>query len=208
MLSLIKSFGFALEGIVDALVLERNFRIEWLAGLMVFLLASLFDFGLWETAILVLLVFLVLSLELLNTAIEKICDSSGIAFSENKKRAKDYGAASVLLTAIAAAIIFFGILDNQAETLFIHVMKHGEAYFLLASIFVFNTPMCFKKVGFWPFLSAFIGIFMTIFFFVQFSHRPFFIILAGIFQMVLIISYLRLFFFLPQIKKSTEAAHE
>lgn len=72
-------------------------------------------FAFWQDAILFLLVFLVLSLELLNSAVEKMCDFSGKEFNVHKKMAKDFAAASVLLVSFMAAFIFCMFVAKEAQ---------------------------------------------------------------------------------------------
>lgn len=87
---------------------ERNFQIEVLAlilnlGLIVFLKLAPND-----AAIILLTCFAVLSAEILNTAIEKVCDMVQPEYDERVKFIKDISAGAVLILAIAA--VFVGIL--------------------------------------------------------------------------------------------------
>ncbi len=103
-----KSFFNAFRGISLMLRSERNFQIEILAlvinlGLIVFLKLTPTD-----AAIVLLTCFSVLSTEILNTAIEKICDIVQPEYDERVKFIKDISAGAVLILSIAA--VFVGIL--------------------------------------------------------------------------------------------------
>lgn len=84
---------------------ERSFIIQLFFGLSVILAGILFHILKSEWIIIILTVALVLSLEALNTAIEKVCDRF---LSENDtlvKNIKDSAAAAVLIISIASVII-------------------------------------------------------------------------------------------------------
>lgn len=102
----INSFGYAFEGLIHALKEGRNFRIQALVGVLVLLLAWIFNFTRFEWAILLVTISIVLTAELLNTVIELLVD---IAVREKilpkAKIAKDVAAASVLLISIFALIV-------------------------------------------------------------------------------------------------------
>lgn len=68
--SLLRSFGFALDGISYLIRTQRNARIEVAIGIVVLALAAWLRVTAIEGAVLVLTIALVLALEALNTAIE------------------------------------------------------------------------------------------------------------------------------------------
>jgi diacylglycerol kinase (ATP) len=92
-----RAFGWSLNGLRAAWRHEASFRLES------YLIAILFPLGLWigrgpfEKAILCGSLVLVLSAELLNSAIEAIVDKASPEFHELAGRAKDMGSAAVLL---------------------------------------------------------------------------------------------------------------
>lgn len=93
---------------------------------------AFFYFASWQDAILVLLIFLSLALELFNSALENICDMSGTVFNHHKKRAKDFAAASVLLISFAAAFIFAIFVSENPQN-FNYIPLTG-AFIAIASI--------------------------------------------------------------------------
>jgi diacylglycerol kinase (ATP) len=92
-----KAFGWSMQGLRAAWRHEASFRLE------AWLFAIFFPLGLWlgngpiEKSILCASLVLVLSAELLNSAIEAIVDKASPEFHELAGRAKDMGSAAVLL---------------------------------------------------------------------------------------------------------------
>ncbi|MCA0147561.1 MULTISPECIES: diacylglycerol kinase family protein [Rossellomorea] len=101
----LKSFGYAAEGMKSVWATEQNFRIHSFVGIVVFLLAYLLSVSAMEWVILIILVFSVLALETMNTAIEKAVDLTTEGYHPLAKAAKDLASASVLLFAICTAIV-------------------------------------------------------------------------------------------------------
>ena len=102
----VNSFKYAFSGLFHALKEGRNFRIQVMVGLLVIILAWIFNFTRFEWSILLITISLVLTAELLNTVIELVVD---LAVKERilpkAKIAKDVSAASVLLISIFALIV-------------------------------------------------------------------------------------------------------
>lgn len=87
---------------------ERNFQLEVFALLInIFLIVSL-KLSSLDAALIYIVCFAVLSVEILNTAIEKICDIINPEFDERIKFIKDIAAGAVLLLAFCSVIV--GIL--------------------------------------------------------------------------------------------------
>ena len=102
---LYKSFGYAFEGIFTGIKKERNMKIHCLTMLCVVAAGFVFRISVSEWCICLILFGMILSLELVNTAMEAVVD---LVTKEKKplaKIAKDTAAGAVLVSAIAAAII-------------------------------------------------------------------------------------------------------
>ena len=100
-----KSFGYAFEGIWTGIRKERNMRIHCLAVILVTAAGTFFGLSAAEWCICFLLFGMVISLELVNTAVEAVVD---LVTEEKKplaKIAKDTAAGAVLFTAVMAVII-------------------------------------------------------------------------------------------------------
>lgn len=103
--SIMKSFFHAFEGIYNTFKSERNMKIHILIMTLVIICGFIFHITKTEWLICILLFAGVLSLEIINTAIEAIVDLVSPEFHPLAKVAKDAAAGAVLISAIAAAII-------------------------------------------------------------------------------------------------------
>ncbi len=102
MKGVVRSFAYAWEGVRYAWQVQRNFRIEVYLGLLALLLALWLGVALTPV---LLLLGLVLSLELLNTALEALTDLASPVYHPLAKRAKDTAAAAVLLASLVAFLV-------------------------------------------------------------------------------------------------------
>ena len=108
-----QSFANAFRGIAYALKHERNMKIHLFATVAVITLAFVLEVSRGEFAVLVLTCALVMSLELVNTAIERLADKVSPEYSLIVKAAKDCAAGAVLIAAIAAVVIGVLILSES-----------------------------------------------------------------------------------------------
>ena len=99
-----KSFVYAWKGIQLSLK-QRNFKIQITLGLLSVILGFLFKIYWSEWCIILICVGAVLTLEMLNTAIELLVDLVSPGFNEKAGRIKDLAAGAVLITSIFSAII-------------------------------------------------------------------------------------------------------
>lgn len=102
---LAKSFYYAFVGIITCIKEERNMLIHFLITILVIIAGFVFKISLNEWIICIGLFGLVMSLELVNTAIEATVDICSPAINKKAKIAKDCAAGAVLISAIAALII-------------------------------------------------------------------------------------------------------
>lgn len=101
----ILSFKYAFEGLYAAFKEEPNLKFHFIFALLVITMAYYFQISIRDWIIIIIMIGLVLTLELTNTAIEAIVDSFTPEQHPRAKYAKDIGAAAVLITAITAAIV-------------------------------------------------------------------------------------------------------
>ena len=105
---LFKSFSYAWEGIWYALKNNQNLQIAFVGAFFVIIASIFFRVNPFEMGILGVTILVVISTEMINSAIEKMIDLITKEHRAEAKIAKDISAGMVLLTAIGAAII--GIL--------------------------------------------------------------------------------------------------
>lgn len=101
---LYKSFGYAFEGIFAGIRGERNMKIHCFAAVCVVVAGVLFHISVTEWCICLVLFGLILSLELVNTAIEAVVDLVTEDKKPLAKLAKDTAAGVVLIAAVMAAM--------------------------------------------------------------------------------------------------------
>lgn len=111
------SFKYAFAGLVNALKEEPNLKFHFLAGFLVVLLSLFLQISKPDWVIIIILIGLVVSVELTNTAIEAVVDQFVEKNHPGAKLAKDISAAAVLVSALTAAIV--GII------IFIPYIIHG-----------------------------------------------------------------------------------
>ncbi len=103
-----KSFGYALTGIWYALKSDQNLRIHFVVAYLVILASIYFHVNPFEMGILGVMILLVITTEMINTAIEKMVDLITKEHREEAKIAKDVSSGMVLVTAVGSVIV--GIL--------------------------------------------------------------------------------------------------
>ena len=105
MKSLIKSFVYAFDGIKFMLRQESNLWIHIVAALLVIILGVGLKINTYEWIAVVFAIALVITTEIINTGIERVCDKIEPDKDEQIKIIKDIGAGAVLISAIAAFAI-------------------------------------------------------------------------------------------------------
>lgn len=113
MIKFLKGFVYAGQGIVKALG-QRNFRFHLCAAaFVIFFAARFYSFTAEKWAILLLTCGSVLSLEAVNTAVEKLADSVTPEQNPLIKAAKDCAAGAVLISAVIAVVIGIILFWNR-----------------------------------------------------------------------------------------------
>ena len=105
MKKLIKSFKYAIEGIITGIKQERNMKIHIIIMILVIIFGIILKISKIEWIICIILFGFVISLELVNTAIENTVDLVTLEKKTKAKIAKDVAAGSVLVSAITSIII-------------------------------------------------------------------------------------------------------
>lgn len=96
--SLFKNTKYALDGLVYALKTEASFKLELLAGIFIFTAIYFIDVEFIYKLVLISTAFLVLIVELLNSAIENIVDLVTKEIHPLAKAAKDIGSTAVMFS--------------------------------------------------------------------------------------------------------------
>jgi diacylglycerol kinase len=117
--SLLRSFGFALEGVSYLIRTQRSAQIEIVIGVVVIAVAASLGINAIEWAVLVLAMALVLALEALNTAIELTVTLASPERHPLAKAAKDVAAAMVLIAAIGSVIVGVIVLGPRLASILV-----------------------------------------------------------------------------------------
>ncbi|HTY39496.1 MAG TPA: diacylglycerol kinase family protein [Candidatus Paceibacterota bacterium] len=108
---LIKSFGYALQGIWEAFS-ERNFTIQVLVGALAITVSFFVDISDVERLIIVLCAALVLGSEAMNSATERLLNFVSPGHNEDIRIIKDLMAASVFMFSSAAFVVGIWIFGH------------------------------------------------------------------------------------------------
>ncbi len=101
----LKSFKSAFCGIARAVCTEAHLRFHIVAALYVLVFSAFYSFTAAQTAVLIVLIALIIAAELVNTAIENVCDLVTKEQNPYIKNAKDMAAGAVLALSAGAAVI-------------------------------------------------------------------------------------------------------
>ncbi|PKF61503.1 diacylglycerol kinase [Psychromonas sp. psych-6C06] len=102
--------GYSLQGLKSAFKYEAAFRQELLLAATLIPVAFYLDVTYIERILLIAPIFLVLIIEIINSAIEAVVDRIGSEKHELSGRAKDQGSAAVLIALFLTAYIWIEIL--------------------------------------------------------------------------------------------------
>ena len=101
----IQSLQFAIRGIITFLRNETNGQIQLVAAIIVVTLGLVFQIDTKEWLVVVLCILMVVTLEMINTALEKLCDVVHPGYHPQIKIIKDIAAGAVLIAALGSIII-------------------------------------------------------------------------------------------------------
>lgn len=99
------SFKYAFNGLIDTYRTEQSVWIYIPVALLVILMGFLLKISNYEWMIVVLILGIILSLELINTALEAVVDLVTKEYKPLAKKAKDTVSAAVLVFAVASVIV-------------------------------------------------------------------------------------------------------
>ena len=113
-----KSFTYAFMGIIEALRTEQNLLFDFIYATITIVLGILLKLSIIEFAIVLLAIGLVISLEMVNTAIEYVVDMAMPEIHPLAKIGKDVAGGAVLVSAIMALIVGLLIYVPKVIALF------------------------------------------------------------------------------------------
>jgi diacylglycerol kinase (ATP) len=147
----IQSTNHAIEGILHAAKTQRHMRYHLYASLLVLVVSFMLGVSWTEFVVLVTLTIVVISVEMLNTAIEIITDILFKEYDQRAKIIKDTAAGAVLITALGAAIIGYVILFDPVREFFttgLSIAKHAEGDIAVVALVVLLITVVIMKAFF------------------------------------------------------------
>lgn len=122
----IKSFAHAFRGLLDAVAEESHLRFHLVSAVYVLLFAAIGKFSGIEWTVLIITVSLVISLELVNTSIEGLCDLYASEKNEKIRRIKDISAGAVLFSAISSVATAYFLFISSGKLLYAFSILHSN----------------------------------------------------------------------------------
>ena len=147
MRGLLKSFGYAFRGVFYALKHERNMRIHFVCMIYMYsflLITDFFKITRTQFAIIFLANALVVSLELVNTAVERTVDLASTEWTANGKAATDTAAGAVLVSAIFAVLT--GIMIMWQPEAFLGLYGYFKGHILYFVLFLLSLAVAFAFI--------------------------------------------------------------
>ncbi len=111
--NLVHSFTCAIEGVLYALKTQRNMKVHFLLGLLVLVFGSILDVNRLELLVLLITVGLVISAEMINTAIEEVVNLVTREYHPLAKIAKNVAAGAVLVTSLISVCVAYVIFIER-----------------------------------------------------------------------------------------------
>ncbi len=100
-----RKFYYAFKGIFSSLREEKSMIVHVIISLLVIVFSFGIKISISSWPIIVLVIGLVISLELINTAIENLVDMVSFKYNINARKVKDISAAATLIVSIVAITI-------------------------------------------------------------------------------------------------------
>nr|WP_222616093.1 diacylglycerol kinase [Vibrio metschnikovii] len=107
---LIDATSYSIKGLKAAWLYEAAFRQELLACVVLIMSTFFMSVSNIERILLISSLLLVLTVELINSAIEAVVDRIGDEWHELSGRAKDIGSAAVFISLLLAGFVWLSIL--------------------------------------------------------------------------------------------------
>ncbi len=146
---LIRSFHYASDGITYTIATQRNMKIHVAISLVVLLLGMWLHFHMNDVITVLILIGIVLSAEMINTAIETTVDLVTKEIHPLAKIAKDTSAGAVLILAIISMIVGIGIISPYFLNFYTHhfqqINSSNEGFYLFAATFLILVTFIVKS---------------------------------------------------------------
>lgn len=120
--SFISSFNYAVEGLIYSLLSQNNMRAHYIFAVIVVIGMLFFDLTRVEFALVFISIAMVVTAELINTAIESAVDLVTKEHHPLAKIAKDVAAGAVVVTAVNALVVGYLVFYNKINPITLSVL--------------------------------------------------------------------------------------
>ena len=150
MKKMLESFNHAINGIVDAARTQRNMKIHLVAAVLALGACFFLDISKVEFLALAITITMVITAEMINTAIEAVVDLNTNFYHPLSKVAKNTAAGAVLITAINAVLVGYIVFWDKLTQFsyeIVHKVKKSEPYMIfIALVIVIITTVIVKAI--------------------------------------------------------------
>lgn len=106
-------FGYAFEGLFYTLKYDKSVQIQFGIAIAVLLVCTIFQLNVLEWIIMLFCIFIVIAVELLNSAIEEMVDFYTPEVHPKAKTIKDISAAAVLVVSVMSFVVGLIIIGGK-----------------------------------------------------------------------------------------------
>lgn len=110
-----KKFKVAFRGLLNVVTSHKAVRIQFVLGFVTLITCLFLKLSYWEWLVIIILITMVIALEIINTAIELLCNKITTQYDVEIKKIKDIAAAAVLVSSIGALACFILILLQKGN---------------------------------------------------------------------------------------------
>lgn len=129
----------AINGIIHVFKTERNLRIDYIIGALVFLFSLFFDFSKAEYICLIITIGFMIFAEMINSVIEYMVDLITEEYNEKAKAAKDIAAGGVLIAGGISVIVAYFLFADKIKQATMHTISEilsSKSHMLITILFV------------------------------------------------------------------------
>ncbi|MEF9961027.1 MAG: diacylglycerol kinase [Erysipelotrichaceae bacterium] len=112
-MKVIHKFQYAFNGLFHGIFHDFSIRLQVILGVITIIAGILLNFNVNEWVVVIMLIFLVIGIEFINSALEHVVDFVSPQYHDEAKIIKDYGAAAVLCISLAAFIVACIIIGGK-----------------------------------------------------------------------------------------------
>ncbi len=107
---IINATKYSMQGLKAAFINEAAFRQESILAIIMIIAAIFLAQGVVQFILLITGPFLVMTVEILNSAIESVVDRIGNEYHELSGRAKDMGSAAVFIMLVYTVVVWLAVI--------------------------------------------------------------------------------------------------